>query len=125
MKRYRGFVRRILERSFQTPGLTLRETLRLRAWLEASEGPEGKLSGNQLNEPWRIVTVDWRGNVHTFSPELIGMHIPEVGTHLGNVHTDTVRSIERSQQFARLKSDIDAGVEKCRTKCAYFEFCGG
>jgi uncharacterized protein len=71
------------------------------------------------------LSVDSHGNLHTFSPELLGIHVPDVGATLGNVHSDTLDSVCASTAFKALHREIRAGVERCRATCDYFSFCGG
>ena len=80
----------------------------------------------QETTPFAIVSVDWRGNLSTFSPELLGLAHERYGDFtLGNVRTDSLDSIMASPHFAALRRDIAEGVEQCRRTCAYFRFCGG
>jgi uncharacterized protein len=64
-------------------------------------------------------------SVHAFFPELWGIHVPDVGVSLGNVHTDTLDSVCVSTGFKALHREIRAGVERCRASCDYFSVCGG
>src|SRR5262249_23724689 len=80
----------------------------------------------QETTPFAIVSVDWKGNVSTFSPELLGLTHEQYGDFtLGNVRVDSLDTILASRRFASLCEDIESGVERCRQTCAYFRFCGG
>jgi uncharacterized protein len=81
---------------------------------------------NQLVEPFAITSMDWAGNVSTFSPELLGLKNPAYDDFiLGNVNRDVLTDLPRSPIFARMRADIDAGVTLCRERCEYFSVCGG
>jgi len=81
---------------------------------------------NQLVEPFAITSVDWAGNISTFSPELLGLKNPAYDDFLlGNINRDTLVDLPLRPNFARMLADIRAGVEMCRERCEYFSVCGG
>jgi uncharacterized protein len=81
---------------------------------------------NQLVEPFAITSMDWAGNVSTFSPELLGLQNSTYNDFiLGNINHARLTDLPRSPLFARLSADIDAGVAMCRDQCEYFSVCGG
>ncbi len=81
---------------------------------------------NQLVEPFAITSMDWAGNISTFSPELLGLKNPAYDDFvLGNVNRDVLVDLPRRPAFARMLADIDAGVAMCREQCEYFSVCGG
>lgn len=89
-------------------------------------GGDEFLSSTQENEGFRIVSVDWQGNLSTFSPELLGNRAPEYRDFvLGNVLHDDLESISGSVEFRRLDAEIQAGLKLCRDGCPYFGVCGG
>ena len=76
--------------------------------------------------PFAIVSVDWQGNLSTFSPELLGLRSERYGDFvLGNVASDSLAVVAASPRLTAIHRDIAAGVERCRETCAYFRFCGG
>jgi uncharacterized protein len=88
--------------------------------------PEGAPFSNQLVEPFAIVSMDWAGNISTFSPELLGLKNAEYGDFLlGNINRDALVDLPQSANFAKMRQDIDAGVAMCRERCEYFSVCGG
>ncbi len=125
--RYRAFLRRLVDlwlqdnRPFQIRELRRMETLLRLAHL----GEVPIYFENQQTTPGAILSFDWKGNVHTFSPELLGSDIPGVGPFLGNVHTHTWRQIQASEPFNFLKGEIDLGVARCRRECGHFFACQG
>ena len=121
--RYRRFLRRFGDLWHRERPFIVRELNRLEQAHE-NRAP-GLLSVNHQTEPWRIVTVGSRGELHTFSPELLGIDIPGVGASLGNVHRDDWNGITTSPQFQKLDRQIQEGVERCRSRCSYFHLCGG
>jgi uncharacterized protein len=76
--------------------------------------------------PLRILSVDCRGRVSTFSPELLG--IPNALYNdftFGQVGKDDLQAIRASDPFQRLASEIQRGVEACARDCEFFSVCGG
>ncbi len=81
---------------------------------------------NQLVEPFAVTSMDWTGNVATFSPELLGLKSPVYDDFvLGNVNRDRLIDMADRPLLARMKADIDAGIALCRKSCEYFSVCGG
>jgi uncharacterized protein len=81
---------------------------------------------NQLVEPFAITSMDWAGNISTFSPELLGLTNPAYGDFLlGNINRDRLVELPSRANFIRMLADIQAGVEMCRERCEYFSVCGG
>lgn len=126
-RRYRSFLRRLAERVLRDRSpLVIRELVQVEQFIRTNRRSESiECAGNRVNSSGQIVSVDWRGNLHTFSPELLGMAIPGVGQWLGNVHTDSPITIESSLPHATLRGTIDRGIARCRAQCQYFQFCGG
>jgi uncharacterized protein len=88
--------------------------------------PKDAPFSNQLVEPFSITSMDWAGNVSTFSPELLGLKSADYGDFLlGNINRDALVDLPRRANFARMLADIDTGVAMCRERCEYFSVCGG
>jgi uncharacterized protein len=88
--------------------------------------PAGVPFRNQLVEPFAITSMDWAGNISTFSPELLGLKNPAYKDFvLGNINRDSLTDLPRRANFIRMLADIEAGVELCRERCEYFSVCGG
>ena len=88
--------------------------------------PEGAPFSNQLVEPFAIVSMDWAGNISTFSPELLGLKNAAYNDFLvGNINRDALTDLPQRANFARLLADIETGVAMCRERCEYFSVCGG
>jgi uncharacterized protein len=82
--------------------------------------------GNQLVEPFAVTSMDWAGNIATFSPELLGLKNAQYGDFLlGNINRNSLVDMPRQRNFARMLEDIEAGVAMCRERCGYFSVCGG
>jgi len=80
----------------------------------------------QETMPFAIVSVDHRGNLCTYSPELLGLAAEPYGEFVfGNVERDSLGEIVAAERFRRVRADVAAGVERCRAECAYFGYCGG
>src|SRR5579871_3006664 len=81
---------------------------------------------NELVEPFAVTSMDWAGNVSTFSPELLGLKNEQYGDFiLGNVNRDKLAELAASPVLQRMHADIAAGVALCRERCQYFSVCGG
>ena len=88
--------------------------------------PKDTVFYNQLVEPFAITSMDWAGNVATFSPELLGLKNPAYDDFiLGNINRDELVDLAQRPMLARMLADINAGVELCRRSCEYFSVCGG
>jgi uncharacterized protein len=88
--------------------------------------PEEAQVGNHQVEPFAMLNVDCRGNVSSFSPELLGYKSERYNDFIvGNVHQQTLVQMLESPAMTAMVSDIDAGVEACHKECGYFSICGG
>jgi uncharacterized protein len=88
--------------------------------------PQGTSFRNVQVEPFGMLNVDCKGNVSTFSPELLGLKRPEYRDFIiGNVRKDTLAAMWESTALQAMAQDITAGVETCRRSCEYFSVCGG
>jgi uncharacterized protein len=88
--------------------------------------PKDASFNNQLVEPFAVTSMDWAGNISTFSPELLGLKNAEYGDFLlGNINRDALVDMPRRSNFAKMLADIEAGVALCRERCEYFSVCGG
>jgi uncharacterized protein len=88
--------------------------------------PEDALFSNQLVEPFAITSMDWAGNISTFSPELLGLKNAEYGDFLlGNINRDELVDLPQRANFMKILKDIETGVAMCRERCEYFSVCGG
>lgn len=81
---------------------------------------------NQLATPFAITSMDWTGNIATFSPELLGLKNAAYDDFvLGNINRDRLVELAERPLLSRMKADIDAGIALCRERCEYFSVCGG
>ncbi len=81
---------------------------------------------NQLATPFAITSMDWTGNIATFSPELLGLKSPLYDDFvLGNINRDRLVDLADRPLLRRMKDDIDSGIALCRESCEYFSVCGG
>jgi uncharacterized protein len=88
--------------------------------------PREALFYNQLVEPFAIISMDWAGNIATFSPELLGLKNPAYNDFiLGNINREVLVDLADSPILARMLADIKAGVAMCQQQCEYFSVCGG
>lgn len=122
---YRQFLCRIAERWLAERPFEIREIDRIDAMIDRVRAGGSGVETNQQTEAWRLVSVNWKGDVHTFSPELLDADLPAVGRALGNVHRDTVASISKSESFRQLTRRINRGRQQCREVCSHFFICGG
>jgi uncharacterized protein len=125
--RFRRFIRRLAELWMRDDGkLKIRELVRFRAALAALPPDEPRAMAPQSDaKPWGVVSIDVRGNVHTFSPELLGIDVPGIGRSLGHVDADTWRTIQGRGELVVLADDIASGINECQNTCDYYRYCGG
>jgi uncharacterized protein len=123
-ERFAVFMTRALERAERPGAPMIREGRRL---LTSLLDPRfNAATGNDENEPFRIVTVLWDGRLSTFSPELSGLSHPVLGEMVfGNVRADSLPAILASDRFRRAATEVATGVAACRAECAYFRLCRG
>ncbi len=88
--------------------------------------PKEAVFFNQLVEPFAITSMDWAGNIATFSPELLGLKNSGYDDFiLGNINRDRLTDLAQGPVLRKMLADIGAGVELCRQHCEYFSICGG
>jgi uncharacterized protein len=76
--------------------------------------------------PFRIVSVDWRGQLSTFSPELLGLtNVTYDHFVFGNVLSDDLSTVRSSPAFRAVANAVRDGVIACAKTCDYFAVCGG
>jgi uncharacterized protein len=88
--------------------------------------PNDAAFANQLVEPFAVISMDWAGNISTFSPELLGLKNAGYDDYLlGNINRDALIDLPNRPNLARMLDDIRAGVRMCQETCQYFSVCGG
>ncbi len=76
--------------------------------------------------PFSIISVDYRGGVSTFSPELHGMPSQKYSNFIvGNVLEQSLADMVSSSAFRLLSNDVEHGRARCREECNYYKLCGG
>jgi len=123
--RYREFMSRFFDLAMGSdPPLRIREFDNMISAVMYT-GEERSLSAQEATA-FAILSVDCKGNLSTFSPELLGLPSDVYGGFdLGNVSTSTFAQLVASSRFQAMSRDVDAGIAKCRRECGYFRFCGG
>lgn len=88
-------------------------------------GPNASVCNHQT-APFAILSVDCDGNCGTFSPELLGLHSEQYGTFaLGNLTKESLAAVTHSPRLMAIESAVQAGVDRCKATCPYFDYCGG
>jgi uncharacterized protein len=121
---FAGFLQRFSEmmeeRQFPIAVREFEETLAAIHGLDS-----GAPASNQL-VPFGIISIDVRGNLYTFSPELVGYSNGDFPTFaIGNIFDDSFDRLCASTVLQKMTERIDKGVEMCRAECKYFPVCGG
>lgn len=113
----------VLDSQKNPPRLRERDTLNRLLAVRKS----GQTIRNQENAPGAILSVDVRGGVSTFSPELLGIDSTEFGNfNFGNINEiRDLSDIYLNRNFLRCQKAISAGVAQCKRNCGYFPLCGG
>jgi uncharacterized protein len=123
-ERFRGFLGHFWRQARRSD--RLRFIREIDAMLPRVFRPGDEDMRNIQAEPFGMLNVDCRGNVSSFSPELLGLKNPEYDDYIiGNVHTHSLEDMRGSRAMTRMSRDIAAGVKKCRRDCEYFSVCGG
>lgn len=116
-----AFFERLYERN-KTGKLVIRET----EWIKNLMLKPKRKMGSMLNEPFRILNVDYKGDFSTFCPELLGMSHKHYGSFvLGNIYKTAFSEVVSSPKFRQIDQDIQMGVKNCKETCEYFFLCGG
>jgi uncharacterized protein len=77
--------------------------------------PQNAPFHNQMVEPFAIASMDWAGNISTFSPELLGLkNSADSNFVLGNINRDALVELPQRPYFLRLYREIREGVKMCR-----------
>lgn len=120
--RFRRFYSRFMD-------LALSADLRVREFDLARNSISNRepfVTRTQECKPFGILNVDCEGNFSTYSPELLGLSSPRLGSFaLGNVAQDTLESVLTMPRFLAMDDEIRRGVDMCEESCRYFPFCGG
>jgi uncharacterized protein len=88
--------------------------------------PEGMPARNIQGAPLAMLNVDSRGNVSTFSPELLGMKNEDYDDFLlGNININSLAEIHQACLESALWRDIRTGLRACEAGCEYYSVCGG
>jgi uncharacterized protein len=122
--RFRGFLREFWRLARQSN--RIRFIREIDGMLPRVFRPEQSPLNNMQVEPFGMLNVDCRGNVSSFSPELLGLKNAEYDNFIiGNINTDSLEDMRRSPSMMAMTRDVAAGVEACRQACEYFSVCGG
>jgi uncharacterized protein len=123
-EKFQNFLHRFWTISRSNPGISfIRE---IDGLISRIFRPEDTHMSNEQVEPLAMLNVDCRGNVSTFSPELLGYKDERYNDFIvGNVHQHTLEQMLESSAMNAMVADINAGVEACRKECGYFSICGG
>ena len=85
-----------------------------------------RMTQNELNRPFSILSVDWQGNFSTFDPELLSVASDRYGSfNLGNLKDLTLVESTHTDQFRRLMADMSSGVDTCHKGCEYLGSVAG
>ena len=122
--RFRAFLNRFWTLSRQTPQVQfIRE---IDGMISRIFRPESTKVENSQIDPFGMMNIDCRGNVSSFSPELLGYKNAAYNDFIvGNILTDSLQDMLRSPAMRAMTRDISAGVEACEKECDYFSVCGG
>lgn len=126
--RIENFLRRSYELQKASNGaVCIREFDRaFQALARTEEMDKEVMDHNDQSMAFGIVSIDWQGNISTFSPELLGGKSLKYGDFSwGNTMTDSLMSIKSNPGFVRIAEEIQEGMKMCQQSCQYFAYCGG
>ena len=126
-ERVREFYQTIFENQKQRRIITIRE------FAAAEQKIRSGISLREFDFPWfneqvrpfGIISVDWKGNFSTYSPELLGMSLEPYGEFcFGNVLRDHFADALETPKFRQVLVDIQTGIKRCAESCPYYGYCG-
>lgn len=126
--RIEKFMRRCYELQKASDGsVRIREFDRaFQALARTEEMDREVMNHNDQSMAFGIISIDWQGNISTFSPELLGGKSAKYGEFcFGNTMTDSLLSIKSNPGFIRIANEIQEGMKMCQESCQYFSYCGG
>lgn len=119
--KYRIFFSRIYELQKESK-LKIREIEEIKEVILYGSGEQYNLQAH----PFAIVTVDFDGNIYTYSPELTGMSHPDYSSFAcGNIKIDSFELMKISDNLKKISDEVEKGINMCRSECEYFSVCGG
>lgn len=128
-QRIKGFLHRLHDLQKSSGGkIKIREFDRAYQAIAFSSGEDAEQAYKRNDQvvPFGIISIDYKGNVSTFSPELLGMKSETYGDFcFGNIVTQDFPEIEQNAKLKRVLADIEAGVRLCSETCEYYSLCGG
>jgi len=87
---------------------------------------KGASISNSLVTPFHYLTISAKGEVATFSPEMLNLSHKTFGNFsIGNILNQSLDKLGSSGRLEGIAEEVSAGVENCRGSCEYFEFCKG
>lgn len=124
--RFRRFFARLYDLTASRPGPAVREFEAFKRLLLADPLGRDGGPGNQEATAFKILSVDHRGFISTFSPELLATSAPEYNDfRFGRLGGSRYADVLREPAYRAVRSAIDEGVARCRDTCPYFAVCGG
>lgn len=118
---YEAFLRE-LSRLAAGSGLSLRELEHARNTLYS----QLKTGAGPRVTPLYSISFAANGDFTAFAPELLGAKSDLYQDfRLGNIHATSLDEALQGKKYARIASDFNAGVARCKAECEYFEVCGG
>jgi uncharacterized protein len=127
--RVKEFFQSLYDLPKASPGqLRIREFDRAFSAIAAAntDNAEAAARHNQQVLPFGILSVDYTGNVTTFSPELLGTNSPNYGSfQFLNLASQELEDMLDNPRFYQVATDVLEGVRQCAKTCPYFMFCGG
>lgn len=118
-----AFFDRLLElRETNAPHIRLRELDPLLDYLRSRRASPVWMDA----VPLRIISISWRGDVSTFSPELMGIPNEVYGKFVfSTIHDGSVADILENAAYKKAEADIEKGIRLCEARCDYYSVCGG
>lgn len=78
------------------------------------------------SRPLALLSIDYKGNCSTFSPELLGLKAKGWDSFtIGNLLIEEFVSIVKDEKYSKIVASVNNGIQLCRLNCEYFSVCGG
>jgi len=121
LSRFQAFADRLAAWSVDT-GIPVRELRSIHQVVRSGV----REARNTQNVPGAIISVAVDGTLSTFSPELAGQQDPRLRSlPIGNVFDSSILAKIANCGSGQIADSVRTGVERCRSECEYFMFCGG
>jgi len=114
-KLFSDFIEKMFRLSLDDGRVVIRDLYMTATYLSRSSLPLRSVSAS----PGEILTFDWKGNVATYSPELVPFPA------MDNTAALSISNALQRPEWRAVEAQIAQGLLECELTCDYFSVCGG